>query len=132
MIDYWSKLKLDECWSKQKRFNIMMNYILNGEEEPSEQTDEPITDNPTVEEVGSISVTVTDNENQGIDKVNVTVTDGTTTFEGKTGSAGGCTISNVPFGEYTIEAVAEGYATTTDTITVNQAEQDKTLILTEE
>lgn len=27
MIDYWSKLKLNECWSDKQRFNIIMNYI---------------------------------------------------------------------------------------------------------
>lgn len=27
MIDYWSKLKLNESWSKQDRFNLIMNYI---------------------------------------------------------------------------------------------------------
>lgn len=26
-IDYWSKLKLYECWSEKERFNILMNYI---------------------------------------------------------------------------------------------------------
>ena len=26
-IDYWSKLKLNECWSERERFNIIMNYI---------------------------------------------------------------------------------------------------------
>lgn len=31
MIDYWSKLKLDECWSEKQRFNRIMNHILNEE-----------------------------------------------------------------------------------------------------
>ena len=26
-IDYWSKFKLNECWSERERFNIIMNYI---------------------------------------------------------------------------------------------------------
>jgi len=30
-VDYWSKLKLDECWSKKERFNKIMNYILNND-----------------------------------------------------------------------------------------------------
>lgn len=29
MIDYWSKLNIDECWSEKERFNMIMNYILN-------------------------------------------------------------------------------------------------------
>lgn len=32
-IDYWSKLKLDECWSEKARFNKIMNYIMNEEAE---------------------------------------------------------------------------------------------------
>ena len=26
-VDYWSKLKLNECWSERERFNKIMNYI---------------------------------------------------------------------------------------------------------
>lgn len=29
MVDYWKKLKLDECWSKKQRFNIIMEKIEN-------------------------------------------------------------------------------------------------------
>lgn len=27
MTDYWSKLKLNECWSERERFNKIMAYI---------------------------------------------------------------------------------------------------------
>lgn len=36
MIDYWKELKLDECWSKKERFNKIMNYIMNQENEDDE------------------------------------------------------------------------------------------------
>lgn len=36
MIDYWSKLKLDECWSKKDKFNKIMNYIMNEVDEDAE------------------------------------------------------------------------------------------------
>lgn len=36
MIDYWNKLKLDECWSKKDRYNKIMNYILNETNEENE------------------------------------------------------------------------------------------------
>ncbi len=26
-VDYWSKLKINECWSEKQRFNKIMNYI---------------------------------------------------------------------------------------------------------
>ena len=39
MKDYWSKLKLNECWSDKQRFNIIMDYIdsrVNGEKDDGE------------------------------------------------------------------------------------------------
>lgn len=35
-VDYWAKLKLDECWSEKQRFNKIMNYIMNEENEDDE------------------------------------------------------------------------------------------------
>lgn len=35
-VDYWSKLKLDECWSEKERFNKIMNYIMETENEDDE------------------------------------------------------------------------------------------------
>lgn len=32
-IDYWSKLKLNECWSEKQRFNIIMNYIMSEQDD---------------------------------------------------------------------------------------------------
>lgn len=42
-IDYWSKLKLDECWSKKERFNKIMSYLL-GDENPQNTSNEPVDD----------------------------------------------------------------------------------------
>lgn len=141
MIDYWNKLKLDECWSKKQRFNIMMNYIMDGET-PSESTEEPTptdeptedepTDEPVIENTGKINVTVTDEEGNPIKDADVSVYSNGEPFEGTTGKAGGCTIKNVPYGDYTIEAVAEGYDFTVEQITVNQSEQSRTLVLKSE
>lgn len=134
MIDYWNKLKLDECWSKKQRFNIMMNYIMDGEtpsestEEPT-PTDEPTEDEPIIENTGKINVTVTDEDGKAVANADVSVYDKGEPYEGTTGTAGGCTIKNVPYGDYTIEAVAEGYDFTVEQITVNQSEQSKTLVL---
>lgn len=136
MIDYWNKLKLDECWSKKQRFNIMMNYIMDGET-PSESTEEPTpTDEPTEEptpteegQVGDISVSVVDEDGNTVANADVSVYDKGEPYEGTTGTAGGCTIKNVPYGDYTIEAVADGYEFTVEQITVNQSEQSRTLVL---
>lgn len=32
MRDYWKELKLNECWSEKQRFNIIMNYIMQDED----------------------------------------------------------------------------------------------------
>lgn len=33
MTDYWTKLKLNECWSERERFNIIMNYIMENDDD---------------------------------------------------------------------------------------------------
>jgi hypothetical protein len=35
-VDYWSKLKLNECWSERERFNIIMNYIMAEEDDDTD------------------------------------------------------------------------------------------------
>jgi lipopolysaccharide export system protein LptA len=56
-----------------------------------------------------VSVHVTDGTD-AVASATVTITsiDGTE-YTGTTGSAGGCTISNVPEGNYTVKATAENY-----------------------
>lgn len=112
MIDYWSKLKLDECWSKKERFNKVMNYIQGELEEKEEEE--------IVEETqyGKISVNVVDVAETGVGGVAVSLEG--TEFTGTTGSQGGCNINDVPYGEYTITFDCEGYSTKTESITVDE------------
>ena len=77
-------------------------------------------------EIGDVKVTVTDGENP-ISSANVSITD--TDFTGTTGSAGGCTIRNVPLGQYTIEASKDGYITSLEDLTVNVGENLITITL---
>lgn len=130
MIDYWSKLKLDECWSKKTRFNMMMNYIM-GEVEKDTPNEEPtVVEEPQDEEqLGTVSVSVKDEEGKGIANADVSIYDKGEPYEGTTGSAGGCTIRGIPYGEYTIEAVAEGYDFTVETISIESEEVSIELIL---
>lgn len=65
-----------------------------------------VTDKTSTEAIQGVSITLTD------------TTDSTKTFTGTTGSAGGCTISEVPLGTYTVEATKEGYTDYEDEITV--------------
>lgn len=77
-------------------------------------------------EVGDVKVTVTDGENP-IESASVVITD--TEFTATTGSAGGCTIRNVPLGEYTIEASKDGYINGLEDLTVTAGENPITITL---
>ena len=125
MKDYWSELQLNECWSEKERYNILMTYIdekLSVTEVPEEE-EEP--------QLSSISVSVTDG-NDGVGNIDVVLTDGTNEYTGKTGNAGGCSIKNVPYGEYTVQVEAEGYEDYEDTFTVNSEEADLNIQLVPE
>ena len=124
MKDYWSELQLNECWSQKQRYNILMTYIDEklGATEEVEETEEP--------ELSSIAVSVTDGTD-GIGNINVVLSDGTNEYTGKTGGAGGCTIKDVPYGEYTVSVEAEGYNAYEDTFTVDSAEEELTIQLVE-
>lgn len=76
-------------------------------------------------ETRDLSITVTDGEN-GISGVTVAI--GETT--GITGSAGGCTLSNIPDGEHTIIATKEGYVDYTSTVTTGADNTSITIVLT--
>ena len=80
-----------------------------------------ITEEPAIEpEKVDISVTVTDGKDP-IESVSVTLTANESTVStGNTGSAGGCTLSNVPLGSYIVTASKTGYTEYTDTLTVTK------------
>lgn len=50
---------------------------------------------------------------------------------GTTGSAGGCTINNVPLGEIIVNAQKEGYDYYDDTVTVTSETTSITITMTE-
>ncbi|MDD5984111.1 MAG: carboxypeptidase-like regulatory domain-containing protein [Turicibacter sp.] len=89
-----------------------------------------IPSTPTV--TRNISVSVTDGTT-GIGSVDVVLEDADENqYTGKTGSAGGCTISNVPEGSYTVMASKTGYAVYTGNITVSEENTTLTITLTAE
>ncbi len=218
MVDYWSKLGLNEAWSKKERFNYIMNYVdelassnnnapsgnTNGEDGGDVEVnnasvhvsvtdsrnkaikgasvklskdgdvytgttgtdgkciiddvplghydivtskDEYIDDEDDLtlvagvnnveitlsyEETCDISVSVVDEEDNPVANADVSVYDKGDPYDGTTGSAGGCTIRNVPYGTYTIEAVAEGFEFTVESITVDASEMSRKLVLIHE
>ena len=111
-------------WKWQEGSSNISNIFLKEESTP----ENPSTQNDT-EETVNISVTVTDGENP-INSASVTLTDSITsdTITGTTGSAGGCTLSNVPLGDYSVTVSATNYENYSDTISV--AKETTTLSIT--
>ena len=129
MIDYWSKLKLNEAWSKKERFNYIMNYIDEKTGNAPSEEDIPVEPEITA---GKINVTVKNESGNTVANADVSVYDKGLPFETTTDNNGKCTIDEVPYGTYTIEAVAEGYEFTVESITINSPETSKTIILKQE
>lgn len=141
MIDYWSKLGLKEAWSKKERFNIIMNHIEeltssadtsgnNSSTTPTEPTTEP--EEPVVTTTANISVSVKDVNDNPISGATVTVSNGTEEYTGNTGRAGGCTVRNVPLGDYTVTTIKEDYIISEDDITVVEGENNLEIVLEQE
>lgn len=125
MKDYWNELSLKERWGKKERFNHILSYIdekLSSKDLPSVTVEDPVIIEDEEETVADISVHVTDSENNGLSGATVTVQDTNGEFTCTTGSAGGCTIKDIPVGEYTLETVKEGYLTSEDEFTVIDGE----------
>lgn len=130
MEDYWSKLKLNECWSKKQRFNILMNHIFNSDEVASKEQ-QTVTDTTDTVDVSTIHVSVIDEDTgDGVNNASVEVHDDEHSYNGTTGKAGGCNITNVPYGEYTLFVEAEGYESNVDSLTVTGESMDVTVNLT--
>lgn len=82
---------------------------------PNPQVNPEIVNNET--ETRTINFTITD----GTDPVNgATVAIGNKT--GTTGSAGGCTLTEIADGEHEVTVTCEGYTTKTETITVSESD----------
>ena len=80
----------------------------------------------------NISASVKDKTtSDGIQGVLITLT-GAETFTGTTGSAGGCSLNNVPVGSYTVTATKTGYAEYSSTLTVTSETTTLTIELEEE
>ena len=89
-----------------------------------------IPSTPTV--ARNISCSVTDGTDP-LEGVDVILEDADETqYTGRTGSAGGCTISNVPEGTYNVTATKNGYTEYTGNITVDEEHTTLAITLTEE
>lgn len=86
---------------------------------------------PTPVTTYNISVSVTDGTDP-LENVDVTLSDGENEYSGRTGSAGGCTISNVPEGEYDVVASKTGYTEYAGTIAVSENNTNLAITMAEE
>lgn len=78
-----------------------------------------------------VSVSVTDGTDP-LENVDVILEDTEENqFTGRTGSAGGCTIRNVPEGTYNVVASLNGYQEYESTLTVSEDSNTLAIILTE-
>lgn len=77
-----------------------------------------------------IKFTITDGTDP-LSDVQVILSDGINEFTGKTGSAGGCTISNVPEGSYNVTASKAGYIEYTGKLHVSKND-NLTITMTKE
>lgn len=111
-VPLWKELSVKERMNKERRWNIVANAInsLLGEE--------VVTRN--------ISITVNDGEN-AIQGASVVIGETTKT----TGSAGGCSFTNLIDGEKSVTVTKEGYTSKTETITVSEKSTSFTISLTE-
>lgn len=81
----------------------------------------------------SVSVSVKDGDDDTISGASVTLTDTTDsskTYTGTTGSAGGCTISNVPDGSYNVKSEKTGYDDYIGTFTVSSTNTNLNITMT--
>ena len=133
MKDYWKDLSLREAWSKRERFNFILNYLDEKLESSDEPTVEPVEEQvvePETPVTVNISVSVKDSEGAGINGALVEIyQDNMGHYTGTTGSAGGCTVRNVPLGEYFIQVSADEYITSIDDLTVVDGDNSVEIIL---
>lgn len=84
-----------------------MTHLPNNEEKP---------ETPQIIPKRNISVSVSDGT-EPVSGAKVTLSkNNSSTFSSTTGSAGGCTLSNVEDGTYTITVIKDGFVEYTDTI----------------
>lgn len=111
MVDYWEKLPSEIKGSKKKRFNYIMHEIY---ENCADKTiTQPAEEEP---EAYTISFSVKNGDGEGVNGATVILGDETKT----TGSAGGCSFSDVIAGEYSVGVEADTYTRYTDSITVDE------------
>ena len=97
-------------------------YPANSSSDDDDDDDTPVTHTTSFTIKGEYTLSTVP-----LEGATVTVDDLT---GGPTGSAGGCTVSDVPEGTHTLTVTCEGYETYTDTITVDESHTNFNITLT--
>lgn len=103
MKDYWHKLNISEAWSRERRFNRMVEFIDEYFDVEDDNDDEETV------VLKELSVSVKNSFDEDVSNANIILTNNSQEFTGTTGTAGGCKITNLPLGNYTYIATAENY-----------------------
>ena len=115
MTNYWDKI--GRKLNKKERFNyvneridvIMEELGLEGPTGTIPPVDEEEEETPEVA-TGDLKVTVKNEDAETVEGCTITLTDETEhEYTGTTVSAGGCTIREIPVGEYSVFLAKEGY-----------------------
>ena len=139
MTNYWDKI--GRKLNKKERFNYVNNRIDAIREELD--LEGPSGETPTVkveeEEIpepltGDLKVTVKNADEETVDGCTVTLTNETEQeYTGTTGRAGGCTIREIPVGEYSVILTKEGYKDSqAEDITIQVGENTIEFVLNDE
>ena len=116
---------LKNHFKKELNEEIEDEEPADAEEESSdediEEASEDIAETPEVQ-TADISVSVNDDEGKPVQGAKVILSSEEDDFVGNTGSAGGCTIKSVPFGDYEVETRAEDYLAYNGVFTVDDSE----------
>ena len=78
----------------------------------------------------TVKVHAVDKDGDDVSGAAITLAFGDETYTGTTGTAGGCSISNVPYGTYTVTATKTGNPNYTATVTVSRKNTDLPITLT--
>lgn len=124
MTDYWKNLTMLEKWDKKERFNYILNYLHSNVDSEVEKEPEVVVD-----KVGSVAVHIVDSEDEPIAGAVVVFSKDGKEYTCTTGSAGGCSMSNVVIGEYDTSVAADDYIQDIDSFTVVEGENTFELAL---
>ena len=118
--DYYKNAK--DTPDDEKPVDEEQTSDVNIKEADDETTDIAESTEDVKVQTVDITVSVNDEDGKPVQGAKVILSNDEDDFVGNTGSAGGCTIKNVPLGDYEVETRAEDYLTDVDVFNVGEGE----------